>query len=405
MKLFQLILLFAFSLGLQSQNLDEHLNEAEENNLILKAKFKEYEQSLLEAPQVSATPNPTLDMGVFVTRPYTRLGPQNFKLSLAQKLPWFGTLNKYEQESLKLAEAKRLEYEKLKDEIFYQIRENMIELYRLTEQAEYTQQSLSLFEYLRPMVKTKVEVNKANLSELLKLDLRISELETEIELLELDLFPIKYELRQLLNREDTSGISAPNSMNISYNEKTTFEKISNSPSMLKLEQLRQAANIRADVADSKSNPDIVVGLEYTNLSPLENIEIENNGMDIFMPRVGISIPFFNGSYSAKQEQSVAIAQQYEYELSDLNSKLIAEYESIDSRIESQSKKANLYKKQIEKSEQIKELITEEYSSETNQDIGEIIEMENSIIDYKQLLLIAESNSLKLKAQLLRIVGE
>jgi len=405
MRLLLVILMFVFSIGLQSETLEEYLEEAEKNNLALKAKYQDYEQSLLNAPQVSAMPNPTIDVGVFVTRPYTRLGPQNFKLSLAQKLPWFGTLSKYEQESLKLAEAKRLDYEAKKDEIFYQIRVKLIELHEVTKIKTFYEESLALSQYLRPIVKTKVEVNKANLTELLKLDLKISELETEIELLELDQIPIKQDIKQLLNRENIDDIAASEDITISYDRAEFIEKLASSPSILKLNQLQQAANIRAEAADSESNPEIVVGLEYTNLSQLENIEIENNGMDIFMPRIGISIPFFNGSYSAKKEQSVATAQQYEYEQIDLSNKLISEYEGINSKIVSQSKNVELFKKQIEKSNQIKELIMEEYSSDMNQEIDEIIEIEDSILNYKQLMLKAETSSLKLKAQLLKIVGE
>ncbi len=405
MRLLQLILLFTFAVGLHSQSFDEYLKEAEENNLTLKAKYKEYEQSLLQAPQVSAMPNPTLNVGVFATRPYTRLGPQNYKLSIAQKLPWFGTLGKYEQESLELAEAKRLDYEELKDEIFFQIRENMIELNRVAKKAEYTQQSLSLFEYLRPIVKTKVEVNEATLTELLKLDLKISELKTELELLNLELLPLKYELKQLLNRESSEAIAAPKSIEIGYDRDDFANRISTAPTMMKLEQLKQASNLRAEVANSESNPEIVIGLDYVNLSPMENMQVENNGMDIFMPMVGISIPFFNGSYAAKEEQSIAMSQQYEYEQADLSSKLFAEYESIDAKIKTENKKEDLYKKQIEKSEQIRELIIEAYSVSANQDIDEIIEIENSVIDYKLKMIEAESISEKMKAQLLKIVGE
>lgn len=405
MRLLPIILLFAFTVGLHSQTLDDYLKEAEENNLALKAKYKEYEQSLLQAPQVSAMPNPTVTGGVFVTRPHTRLGPQNFKLSIAQKLPWFGTLGKYEQESLELAEAKRLDYEAKKDEIFYQIRENMIELNRVAKKSEYTQQSLSLFEYLRPIVKTKVEVNKATLTELLKLDLRISELKTALELLNLELLPLKYELKQLLNRESGEAIATPKSVEIGYDRENFVNRINSAPTMMKLEQLRQASNTRAEVANSESNPEIFVGLDYVNLSPMENMQVENNGMDILMPMVGISIPFFNGSYAAKEEQSIAMSQQYEYEQADLSNKLFAEYESIVAKIRTENKKEDLYKNQIEKSEEIRDLLIEAYSVSANQEIDEIIEIENSVIDYRIKMLEAESNSERMKAQLLKIIGE
>ena len=93
-------------------------------------------------------PDPTLSLGYFVTRPYTRVGPQNFKLSFIQKLPWFGTLSDYERESLQLAEAKRMDFEQLKIDIFYSIKSSMYELYRIDEELKFKQESLSLLKYI-----------------------------------------------------------------------------------------------------------------------------------------------------------------------------------------------------------------------------------------------------------------
>ena len=97
-KLIFLTLFLAYSLS--SQTIQDYLKEAEQNNPMLKAKYTEYEQQLLNAPQVSATPDPNVNFGYFITHTYTEVGAQDFKLSIVQKLPWFGTLRDYEQESL-----------------------------------------------------------------------------------------------------------------------------------------------------------------------------------------------------------------------------------------------------------------------------------------------------------------
>ncbi len=206
-KLIFSLMLIAYSLS--SQTVQDYLEEAENNNPMLKAKYIEYEQQLLNAPQVSALPDPTISLGYFVTRPYTRVGPQNFKLSYNQKLPWFGTLSDYEKESLELAEAKRKDYEQQKVEVFYAVRNNLYELYKSEEIKKYLNESLELLQYIRPIVNTKVEIGSSRLRDLLTLDLMISELETKIEIVELDANPYRQELKQLLNRDDNTELTIP----------------------------------------------------------------------------------------------------------------------------------------------------------------------------------------------------
>lgn len=400
-----IIILILIAYGLNSQTLDEYLKEAASNNPLLKAKYKEYEQQLLNAPQLSAIPDPSLSLGYFVTRPYTRVGPQNFKLSYVQKLPWFGTLSDYEKESLQLAEAKRMDFEQVKVDIFYNIRSNLFELYRIDKELEFKQKSLSLLEYIIPIVKTKVEVNNARLSDLLRMELIVSELETELELLTLDIIPINEELKQLLNRSVNDSITAPDDINLKLDHNNLNEKLTSNPSVEKLEILKEVTELRAKTANSESNPSITLGLDYINVSPMTDMIIPNNGLDIIMPMIGVSIPFFSDKYSAKEEQALLMKEQYEFEQINLINNLNSKYESVISMIESDKRKVELYEKQIEKSEQIRNLLLEEYRSIANEDIQDVIEIEQKIIGYKTLKLNAEVSNLDRKAQLIRIVGE
>jgi len=50
------------------------------------------------------------------------------------------------------------------------------------------------------------------------------------------------------------------------------------------------------------------GLDYINVAPRPNMEFSDNGKDIFMPMVSVSIPVFNKKYTSQSKQN-ALQQQ------------------------------------------------------------------------------------------------
>ncbi len=181
--------------------------------------------------------------------------------------------------------------------------------------------------------------------------------------------------------------------------------IVNNPSIAKLDILQSASKLRANSANSESKPSITLGLDYINVSEMSDMSVPNNGLDIIMPMVGISIPFFSGKYTAKEEQATAMVKQYEYEQENLLSKLNSQFESVLYNVKSNEEKVSLFESQIEKLINIRDLLYEEYSAIANEDILEVIRTEEKIIQYKKMKLDAEISIFKNKAQLIRIVGE
>ncbi|PCI02840.1 MAG: hypothetical protein COB81_04870 [Flavobacteriaceae bacterium] len=84
------ILIFLISLSANAQNLNDYLSEAAENNPALKSFQYKYESALEKVVEVGSVPNTSFGVGYFVQTPETRVGAQRAKLSIAQKLPWFG---------------------------------------------------------------------------------------------------------------------------------------------------------------------------------------------------------------------------------------------------------------------------------------------------------------------------
>ncbi len=73
-----------------TSTLADYLRYAALNNPGLEAAFERWQAELEKVPQVRALPDPILTYAHFIEEVETRVGPQESKLSLLQKFPWFG---------------------------------------------------------------------------------------------------------------------------------------------------------------------------------------------------------------------------------------------------------------------------------------------------------------------------
>ncbi|MBW6458821.1 MAG: TolC family protein, partial [FCB group bacterium] len=99
-----LIILLTVSIAVAGE-LDDYFRIAAEKDPALRAAYKNVEIAMQKAAQSAALPDPVLSFGVFVSPVETRLGPQQFKLSLTQMFPWFGTLTAAKKAAALAAES------------------------------------------------------------------------------------------------------------------------------------------------------------------------------------------------------------------------------------------------------------------------------------------------------------
>lgn len=112
------ILLFLVSAATSAQDdLNQYLQTAAKNNPGLKARFNEYMAALEVAPQVKALPDLQVAFGYFIQPVETRVGPQRFKISVSQMLPWFGTNGAKEDVAVQAAKAKFEAFQEAKSKL------------------------------------------------------------------------------------------------------------------------------------------------------------------------------------------------------------------------------------------------------------------------------------------------
>lgn len=145
------IALFCFSIlrlppSVYAQNLDDYLHIAGENNTELKAYFSDYLAALERVPQVGSLPDPELSMGIFLKPMERYMGNQQADIQLMQMFPWFGTLGARKDEASQMALARYEIFQDMKNQLFYRVKDNWYQMYRLDEEIRITEENLKILQ-------------------------------------------------------------------------------------------------------------------------------------------------------------------------------------------------------------------------------------------------------------------
>ena len=108
--------------ALIAQSPNRYLKMAAEHNPGLMSKYKLYLSALEAVDQQAALPDPTLSFGYFISPVETRVGPQQFRLSLTQMFPWKGTIPLKKQAATLEAQMRFEEFMEAKNRLFFEVK-------------------------------------------------------------------------------------------------------------------------------------------------------------------------------------------------------------------------------------------------------------------------------------------
>ncbi|MFO8014418.1 MAG: hypothetical protein R6X20_14060 [Phycisphaerae bacterium] len=77
----------------EASGLSDYLAYAALNNPGLEAAFSRWKSAVERMPQVQALPDPRFNYRYYIREVETRVGPQRQAFGVAQRFPWFGTLD------------------------------------------------------------------------------------------------------------------------------------------------------------------------------------------------------------------------------------------------------------------------------------------------------------------------
>ncbi len=301
--IYTLIGLLAFSVS-NAQELETLINEALTNNPEIQKFELQYSIASEKVNEVNTLPNTEFGVGYFVSEPETRTGAQRFKVSAKQMLPWFGNITARENYVSALADSKYEDIVIAKRKLMASVSRSYYNLYANKAKQDVLSQNIKLLETYETLALTSVEVGKASAVDVLRLQMRQNEMQQLLDVLSQQFLAEQTTLNKLLNRDKDLEVSVVNELIIpSEDFEITSENLALHPELLKFDKLYQSVEQSELLNQKESSPMIGFGLDYINVDKRPNMDFSDNGKDIIMPMVSLSIPVFNNKYKSQTKQN------------------------------------------------------------------------------------------------------
>jgi outer membrane protein, heavy metal efflux system len=373
-----------------TQNLDDYFKIAAENNPELLAQYKEYEAALERIPQMSSLADPTFSFGYFISPVETRVGPQRARFSLSQMFPWFGTLKAKGDIAALMAEAKFNAFLDSKNKLYFQLADVYYSLYELERWKMIEQENISILESYKSISTSKFENGNGSLTDVLRVDLLLNESKTSYAILRQKKRPLTTAFNQLLNRKADGAVNIPDLLIIEqYPQAYTKDSMLVNHPLLHALELKYEAAIRAEeLATKQGHPNIGIGLDYVIVGERGDMNIPENGKDVLMPMVTISIPLYRKKYKAAQKEAQLMQESYAFQKTELENSLTSSYEMAWFQIQQQKQLIMLYEQQIQTSQQSLNLLYTSYGN-SGKEFEEVLRMQQQLLKYEKMKATAE----------------
>ncbi|MCO4821299.1 MAG: TolC family protein [Flavobacteriaceae bacterium] len=361
------ILLFSFlAYGFSNaQQLNTLIDQALMNSPEIQKFELQYRIASEKVNQVNTIPNTEFGVGYFVSEPETRTGAQRFKVSAKQMMPWFGNITAREHYVSALAEANYEDIVIAKRKLIASVSQSYYKLYTNKAKDAVLLKNIKLLETYETLALTAVEVGNASAVDVLRLQIRQNEMQHLLDVLRQQYLAEQTNFNTLLNQNKDVKINVVNALSMpSEDFEVTPADLALHPELLKYDKLYHSVEQSELLSQKESSPMIGFGLDYINVEKRPDMEFNDNGKDIIMPMVSLSIPIFNKKYNSQtiqnELQQEAITVQKQERLNVLEARLDkAVKDRVSARISYTTQVKNL--KQARNAEAI---LTKNYESGT-----------------------------------------
>jgi len=304
MKRIGSILIALLTMGIASgQTLESYLQEAEANNPEVQAFEIRYHISKEKVQQADVLPNTEVSAGLFVSEPETRTGAQKARFSIKQMLPWFGAITARENYATSLAEVDYLDITIAKRKLRLSVSQSYYNLYAIKEKQQVLEENIQLLNTYEKLALTSVETGTASAVDILRLQIRQNELQEQKEVLQQNFLADLSVFNNLLNREESHSVELIDRLLIVDGMENIPVALELHPELEKYDRLYESVAQSELLNKKEANPNLGFGLDYIPVANRAGMDFSDNGKDILMPMVSLSVPLFNNKYKSRSVQN------------------------------------------------------------------------------------------------------
>ena len=370
-----------FVLTVQSQDLQSLIDEALTNNPQIQKFDFQYQIASEKVNEANSLPNTEFNVGYMAIAPEMDMPMERFRVSVMQMLPWFGTISARENYASSMADAQYIEVTIAKRKLALSISQLYYQLYEIRTRQVVLDKNIELLQSFERLALNAVRIGKATAVDVLRLQMRQTELKQEKEILFQQNDGIQAAINSLMNREYDKVVNVVSTMSIPEDDSFYgYEALSLNPELLKYDKLYESVEQSELLNQKESSPMLGFGLEYINQenSPM----ITSSYKDMVMPMVSLSIPIFNKKYASITKQNELRKQEIQSEKDERLNMLSSELSRAISQRNQSRIKFNTQGKNLKLAEDAEKILIKNY--------------ETGRIDFRDVLDIQE---LQLKFQM------
>jgi outer membrane protein TolC len=381
-----------FGIGLSAinsfgQDLQTYIDEAITNSPEIQKFQLRYDIASEKVNEANWIPNTEFSVGYFVSEPETRVGAQRARFSVKQMLPWFGTITARENYATSMADADFVEVTIAKRKLALSVSQFYFQLYEIRAKQKVLDQNITLLQTYEKLALTSVEVGKASAVDVLRLQIRQNELQQEKEVLQEQNNGIQAAMNSLMNRGYDKEISVVESLEIPMEDmQLSFEALSVNPELLKFDKLYESVAKSELLNLRESQPMFGIGVDYLPVAARQDMDFIDNGKDILMPMVSITIPIFNNRYKSITKQNELRQQEIQSQKDERLNGLESELAKAISQRNQARIKFETQSKNLQQAKDAEEILIKNYETGT-------IDF-NDVLDIQELQLKFQINQIE-----------
>lgn len=364
-RIYLTLILVLTAISFQAQSLAFFVDSAIESHPEIQGQELIHQATEKQVEQFSVFEDPMLSAGYNVV-PNSM---EKFNVSLMQNFAPFGMI-KHQKEAVR-NETKRSAYDLhvIKKEIELSVSSRYFELYEAQQILRMYKENKALYQLLETLAQNALASSKGKLTDVLRVEIAIDNLNLDIELLQKQENSLMKDLNILVGQEATTKIITETP--------STFDSLVEGdvlwhPELVRLDYKIDATKETVKAIEKSGNPMLGIGVEYMRMEPNRNE---------WMPMVSLSLPIFRKKYKARIAETQLLSQAYQKEKEWVENKLLRERIKVDAEIDKAFTEVRIYEQQIQKSKQAKELLIDYYRT-SGDDFQEIVRMQQEELNHR-----------------------
>lgn len=270
--------------------LEAYLLEAAENYPGLAARHAEWRAAMERIPQITS-----LDDPVFTYAPFLKSDTNNFRLALAQKFPWFGTLKAQGNKGAAEADAALERFYAARNAVFAAVKRAYFEYAFLTASIDVTDAQLELLRSTEEIVRSKYSLAVASEADLLRVQIEQTTVKDRKDSLERERAVRSAVLSEAIGRSTENVLPAPQESLLPPPAPSPEEVLARvrqtNPELAAFDHLVESGEQQEKLSQKRGLPNFTVGVMYTERSII-------GGEDFVMPSLSVNLPIWRGRIKA-----------------------------------------------------------------------------------------------------------